>query len=821
MTEGKVSPDLPDSARVVIIGGGIIGCSLAYHLSKFGMHDVVLLERRQLTCGTTWHSAGQVGQLRASYNLTKLAQYTAELLPSLEAETGQATGFKPVGSIGFATTEGRYKELRRIASLAKPIGIEAEFLSGEEIKRKWPIINDEGILGGIFTPGDGYTNPVDTTMALAKGAKMRGATILENVKVTAILKDGDRVCGVKTDHGTIDAEIVVNCAGMWGREVGAMAGASVPLQACEHFYMVTEADDRFSQSPSVRDWDAHVYFKSEPGKLLFGFFEHEAKVWGERGIPDSFCFDELPEDYDHVMPYLEAAIHRVPMLAEVGIQKFFNGPESFTPDVRYLMGETPEMKNFFVACGFNSIGVLSSGGAGKVLAEWILEGRPPMDLADVDIRRMHPFQGNHRYIIDRASESLGLLYATHWPFRQPESARGVRQSPFHDRLKELGACFGEVAGWERPNWFAATPQEARYEYSFDRQNWFENSAAEHKAIREGCGLIDLSSFAKFLVQGRDAEAVLQQICAADIAVPVGRIVYSQWLNDRGGIESDLTIIRRAETEFLVITGGGVATRDFNWLTRHIPDDAHCFATDVSSGYASLGIMGPRSREVLSTVTHVDLTNDGFPFGAVKNIDLGYAKLLAARISYVGELGWELHIPTEFAAHVFDEIWEKGAPLGLTPVGMHAVDSCRMEKAFRHWGHDITDEDSPLEAGLGFACAFDKPSGFIGKSALEGQKKAGLAKRLVQFALEDPGPLLYHHEPIYRDGLLVGYIRSGAYGHHLGCAVGLGYIDVPAGTSSIPDYVRSGSYEVEVEGHLYTARASLSPLYDPKGERMRR
>lgn len=812
--------NLPQSAQVVIIGGGIIGCSIAYHLTKLGLTDVVLLERKKLTSGTTWHSAGQIGQLRPSYNLTKLSQYTADLLPALEKETGQATGFTRVGSVGFASTPGRLEELKRVVSMAKSVGVEAEFVTQNDIKDLWPLINPDGILGGVYTPGDGYTSPVDTTVALAKGAKMRGAKIFEDVKVTDIFKNNNRITGVMTEFGPIDAEIVVNCGGMWAREIGKMAGATVPVQACEHFYMVTETDDRFAQSPSLRDWDAHVYYKNEPGKLLFGCFEHKAKPWATDGIPEDFCFDELPEDLEHFMPYLEAAMHRVPLLRDVGIRTFFNGPESFTPDVRYLLGETAEVKNFFVACGFNSIGILSSGGAGKALAEWIVAGEPTMDLSDVDIRRMSPFQNNTAYIVDRATESLGLLYATHWPYRQPESARGVRRSAFHHILQAHGACFGEMSGWERPNWFAPKGSKPAYEYSFGRQNWFDHSRAEHMAIRQGVGILDLSSFAKFLVQGRDAEHVLQRICAADVAVPTGKVVYTQWLNANGGIVADLTVTRRADDEFLVITGGSSAVRDLAWLREHIPGNAHCTVTVVTSGYASLGVMGPSARDLLSALSSADLSNDSFPFGTAQEVDLGYASALALRVSYVGELGWELHIPTEFAQSALEELLKQGLPLGAKLVGMHAMDSCRIEKAYRHWGHDITGEDTPVEAGLLFACCPDKPVEFIGQAALQKQREQGARKRLVQFALDDPAPLLYHHEPIFRNDKLVGYISSGAYGHYLGRAIGLGYAHLPDDEMSAAEFVQSGAFEIEVACEKISAQASLRPMYDPKNERLR-
>ncbi|MDH3597353.1 MAG: FAD-dependent oxidoreductase, partial [Rhodospirillales bacterium] len=673
--------------------------------------------------------------------------------------------------------------------------------------------------GGVWLPKDGQTNPIDTTVALAKGARAGGALIFEDTKVTAIHRANGRVTGVTTDRGDIEAEFVVNCGGMWAREVGLMCGVNVPLHACEHFYVLTEEMAGLSSDlPVLRDQDGCAYYKEDAGKLLLGAFEPNAKPWGMDGIPEDFAFDELPEDFDHFMPVLEGAMNRVPALQEVGIRKFFNGPESFTPDDRYMLGEAPELKNFFVAAGFNSVGIQSAGGAGKVLAQWMAEGHPPMDLWDVDIRRMFPFQGNPKYLYDRATEVLGLLYDMHWPYRQCVTSRGLRRSPLHDRLAARGACFGEVAGWERANWFAPEGVEPEYEYSYKRQNWFPYAAEEHKAVREAVALFDQTSFGKFLVQGRDAEAVLQRISANDVAVPAGKVVYTQWLNERGGIEADLTVTRFAEDAYQVVTGAAVAGRDFNWLLRNIPDDAHCIATDVTSGSAVLSVMGPNSRALLSKLSDADLSNEAFPFGTAREIDLGMARVRAARITYVGELGWELYVPSEFAPGVFDAILAEGDAFGLRLAGMHVLDSCRIEKAFRHWGHDITDEDTPLEAGLGFACSFDKNAAFIGRDALLRQKEAGLKKRLVQFALEDSEPLLYHNEPIYRDGEIVGYTTSGNYGHHLGAAIALGYVNHPDGVDA--DFVNAGRYEIEVACERFPARASLRPLYDPKAERIR-
>jgi len=820
--------DIPSKARAVIIGGGVVGCSLAYHLAKLGWKDVVLLERKQLTSGTTWHAAGLIGQLRATYNMTRLAAYSAELYDGLEAETEVATGYRRFGSLALALTEDRMEELTRGAEMAGTFGLEAHVLSLAECKEKYPLLEVSDGIGGVFIPGDGKADPANIALALAKGARMNGATVLEGVKVTGINQNAGWVTGVETEFGPIAAEYVVNCAGMWGRDVGAMAGVSTPLHANEHFYIVTEPIEGLARNlPVLRVPDECTYYKEDAGKLLIGAFEPVAKPWGMDGIPEDFCFDQLPEDIDHFAPILEAAAKRMPILETAGIQTFFNGPESFTPDDRYLLGEAPDLKNFYMACGFNSIGIQSAGGAGKALSEWMDAGEPPFDLWDVDIRRMQPFQSNKTYLYHRATEALGLLYADHFPYRQFATARGVRKSPLHDRIAARGACFGETAGWERANWFlpeaaraaGATPE---YDYSWKRQNWFQHAAAEHKAVRENVGLFDMSSFAKFRVEGRDAEAVLQRVMANDVAVEPGRLVYGQWLNNRGGVEADLTVNRLSETAFMVITAAASAVRDFFWLKRHIPDDAHCVVTDVTSAEAVICVMGPRARDLLAPLTSADLGNEAFPFGAAREIEIGMGLARAHRVSYVGELGWELYVSSDMATHVFDAIAEQGAGMDLKFCGMHVLDSCRIEKAFRHFGHDITDEDHVLEAGLGFAVKTDKPASrfgdFIGREAVLAKKQQGLSRRLLQFQLTDPEPLLYHNEPILRDGKVVGRLTSGSYGHHLGGAIGLGYVPCEPGETVAE--ISGSRYEIAVAGKKIPAIASARPLYDPTGARMR-
>ncbi len=812
--------DLPARARVVIVGGGVIGCSIAYHLGKLGWSDVVLLERKQLTSGTTWHAAGLVGQLRQTINMTQLARYTGDLYRNLESETGQATGYRQCGSISLATTPARMEELARNASMAKVFGLRVDVVGPDEIRSLYPIASLDDVIGGIHIPSDGYANAVDITQALAKGARSRGAQIHQDVKVTAVRHDGRRVTGVDTDHGRIDADYVVLCGGLWTRDLAASVGVTVPLHACEHYYVLFKDVAGLSPDlPVLRDYDHCSYFKYDAGKLLVGAFEPHARPWGVEGIPEDFAFGEIAGDFSHFEPVLMDAMRRIPALEQAGLQKFFCGPESFTPDVRYHLGETPELANCFVAAGMNSIGLQSAGGVGKVVSEWIRDGHPPVDLWEVDVRRNMPFQANRKYLRARVTESLGLLYATHWPFRQYATARGVRRSALHDRLAAAGACFGEAFGWERANWYAPAGVEPKYEYSYGRQNWFEHSAREHAAVRGGVGLFDQSSFSKFRLEGRDAVRVLNRVCANDVDVRPGRVVYTQWLNERGGIEADLTVTRLDESSFLIVGGAKTETRDFNWLKRRIPDDARCVLTNVTSGSGVLSVMGPRSREFLQSLTPDDLSNEAFPFATSRTIELGFALVRATRITYVGELGWELYVPTEFMVGVYDELAAAGPRFGLAHSGYHALNSLRIEKGYRHWGHDITDEETPLEAGLGFAVKFDKPDGFIGREALLEQRRAGLRRRLVQFKLDSPEPLLYHNEPIWRGDALVGHIRSGMYGHTLGGAVGLGYVSAPDGATL--DAVGAKDYEIEIAGRRYAATASLQPFYDPRNERIKR
>ncbi|MYD77237.1 MAG: FAD-dependent oxidoreductase [Gammaproteobacteria bacterium] len=814
--------EFPQSASAVIIGGGVTGSSVAYHLARLGWSDVILLERKQFSCGTTWHAAGLIGTMRANENHAKLAQYSMSILGEIEEETGQSTGFKQVGSLSVAHSEARLEELKRVASMNNAFGVtRVDIITPEEARELYPLLETGDLLGASWVGQDGYSSPVDVTAAFIKGARNRGANCVEGVTVTGIVVENGKVAGVTTDRGDIRADFVVNCAGMWAREVGRMAGVNVPLHACEHYYAVTEKLDIPLDLPILRDHDWCTYYKPDAGSMLVGQFEPNAIPWGQNGIPEDFCFDEIDGHFEEqVMEILEQSLLRVPVLQEAGWRKFFCGPESFTPDDQFHIGEAPEVRNFFVAAGLNSIGIQSAGGVGRALSEWMHNGHAPLDLWGNDIRRMYSFQGTQTYIENRVSETLGLLYDNHWPYRQMETSRNVRHSPIHERLVSHNACFGEAAGWERPNWFAPEGVEPRYEYSFGKQNWFEYSAAEHMAFRTGVALFDQSSFSKYLVQGRDSCSALQRICSADIDVPAGKVVYTHWLNDRGGIEADLTVTRLDENRFLIVSAAAVTNRDLNWLARNIPSDTFCTVTDVTGGEAILGIMGPDSRALLDDVLGIGLEASEFPFGTSRTVEVGCAVGRASRVSFVGELGWEIYLPADMARHGFDVIWEAGQRHGLRLAGLHALDSGRIEKKFLHFGHDISEEDTPLECGYSFVCHLDKSVPFIGRDAILKQKEDGSwkRKRLVQFLLEDPEAILYHHEPIIRNGEQVGHLTSGNYGHFLGGSVGLGYVyseeDIDA------DYIRSGSFEIDIAGARIPAKASLTAMYDPKALRMR-
>ncbi len=815
-----MSKSLPGSARVVIVGGGIIGCSIAYHLAKYGVSDVVLLERKKLTCGTTWHAAGLLTTLRHSENATKLAKYTLDLFKTLEEETGQATGVLNTGSIQIASDEVRLEEMRRGCAMADCFGVTNREIAPEEINEHWPLADTSDTIAGFYFPDDARTNPTDTTMALAKGARSGDVQIFEDIGVTDVIVEDGKVAGVDTDQGRITADIVVNCTGMWAREFAEKSGVVVPLHAAEHYYLITEnMDGMRPELPILRDPGNAAYYREETGKLMLGLFEPIAAAWGEEGIPSDFSFDELPPDWDRMLPYIEKAMKRIPAMENAGIKLLFCGPESFTPDHNYLMGEAPNIKNYFVAAGFNSLGILSSGGAGMIMANWIMNGHPPMDVFDADLRRTHAFQRNPKFLKDRVTESLGLGYQYHWPFRQYESARNVKKLVLHDRVAAAGACFGESAGWERPNWYAPKGVEPKYEYSFKRQNWFDYNAEEHRAVRENVGIFEQSSFSKFLVQGRDAEGSLNWICTNNVGVPIGKAVYTQFLNVRGGIEADLTVTRMAEDAFLVVTAPFTHMHVFHWIKDNIPANANCTIADITGAYGMLNIQGPNSRALINALSDADLSNEAFPFGTMRDINIGYQTVKALRITYMGELGWELYVPTEFLFPVYDALVEKGKNLNLRHCGYHTLNSLRIEKAYREWAHDIGADDTPLEAGLGFASDFEKPGGFLGKAALLEQKQQKpLTKRLVQFLLEDPEPLLYHDEPILVDGEINGITTSAMYGHTLGGAVAMGYLTNKDGVTA--DWIAGRQIEIRIGADKYAAKASLKPMYDPKSERVK-
>jgi glycine cleavage system aminomethyltransferase T/glycine/D-amino acid oxidase-like deaminating enzyme len=809
---------LPTRAQVVIVGGGVVGASTAYHLAKRGWKDVVLLEQNTLTSGTTWHAAGLITQARATDGTRQVVQRSLDIFRTLEADTGFATGFVRTGTINLATSANRWVELKHQASSVRSSGIEAQLLAVDQILGLHPLLNPDGVVGGLYFPEDGRGSATDTTISLVRGATQRGAQIFEQTNATGILTRDGRVTGVSTADGDIETEYVVNATGMWGREFGQKAGVNLPLQALAHYYVVTDSIPGLPRDlPTLKSGDDYSYVKDEAGALMIGFFEPGSYPWASSGIPINDGFTQLPEDWDHLGPFYEGMLKRIPILADIGIRLHFCGPESFTPDGFYHLGEAPYLQNYFVAAGFNSVGFLSGPGAGSVLADWIIDGRSPIDLPETDPARVQSHETNRRFLERRVVESLDISYEIHWPFQQRISARGLRRSPLHERTTTAGAVFGELVGWERPNWYAPAEVERRYEYSFERQNWFEHSAAEHRAVRESVGLFDTSAFGKLLIQGRDALALLQRLSTSDIDVDPGRIIYTQWLNLYGGIEADVTVTRMDEVRFLVLSGPLTVGKDRAWLTRNIGRDEFVTVTDVTTSMAMLTLMGPDSRRLLQPLTDVDLSNEMFPFGKSQEIDLGLAYVRATRMTYVGELGWELLISSDIAVHVYDTIVEAGREQSLRHAGYHALNSLRLEKAYRSWGHDISSHDTLLEAGLGFTASWNKSGGFIGRDALLKQKESGIGRRLVQFLLKDAEPLLTHDEPIFKDGEIVGRIASAQYGHTLGGAVGLGWVTAPS-INLEPAWFESGVYEIEVADQRVPAVASLRPMYDPKSER---
>ena len=808
--------DFPTQARAVIIGGGIVGCSTAYHLAALGWREVVLLERHKLTSGSTFHAAGLVGQLRSSANITQLLKYSVELYGRLEAETGLATGWKRNGGLRLACNAERMIEIERQATMAHSFGLEMELLSPREAQELWPLMDIPDVVGAAYLPTDGQVNPSDLTQALAKGARAAGARIIEDCPVTAMRVDGGRIAGVSTPHGDIACEVVVNCAGQWACEVGALAGVTVPLQSVQHQYLITEAIAGIEPGlPTLRDPDRLTYFKEDVGGLVMGGYEPNPIPWAEDGIPEGFHFSLLDTDIDHFEPLMEQALIRVPALENAGVKEMINGPESFTPDGNFILGEAPETAGFYVGAGFNAFGIAAGGGAGKALAEWIAGGEAPMDLWVVDIKRFAGLHGDRDYVCERTLELYAKHYTIAWPHEEHDSGRPRRVSPLYDRLKAQGACFGSKLGWERPNWFAPKGTEARDRYAMGRQNWFDAVGSEHRATRERVALFDATSFAKFTVTGRDAEAALGWICAGDIAKPPGRLTYTQMCNRRGGIECDLTVARITQDQFYIVTGTGFATHDYAWIARHIPAGLDARLADVTDDYAVFSLMGPRSRDVLGAICHEDLS---FPFGQWREVTIGGARLRALRITYVGELGWELHVPSASALAVYDALMAAGEPHGIANAGYRAIESLRLEKGYRAWGSDIGPDYTPLEAGMAWAVKLRQNTPFLGREALAAQKQSPLTKRLACFTVDDPAVVLLGRETLYRNGERVGWLTSAGWGYTVEMNIGYGYVRNGGGVST--EYLEAGEYELEVATRRVPCDLHLGPLYDPKMERVK-
>ena len=811
----------PSQARVVVIGGGIIGCSVAYHLAHMGV-DVVLLERDRLTSGTTWHAAGLVvtfGSL--SETSTELRKYTRKLYTELEAETGQSTGFAGVGFIELASDPDRLEEYRRVSAFNRLCGVDVQEISPTEVEELFPLCEVSDVLAGFYVEGDGRANPVDATMALAKGAKLKGATVLEMTPALEVVQANGAVAGVRTPHGTITAEVVVNCTGMWARQLGEQVGVSVPLQSAEHYYLITDTIDGLTGSslPVIEDPGCHGYYREEGQGLLIGLFEPICAPWKVDGVPDDFSFGEIAPDWDRMGKYVEKAMSRVPITLETGVKKFFCGPDSFTPDLSPIVGEAPELKNYWVCAGLNSIGIITGPGLGRMMAHWIIDGDPGMDVTGMHVDRLQPYQTTPAYRRTRTVESLGMVYQCHYPTRSMQTARGAKRSALHDRLRAAGAYFRDVSGWEGADWYSpdgADPDPGPM--TWGKPAWFDLWKAEHEATRQGVILMDMSFMAKFTVEGRDAGKLLGRLSANHVDDEPGIITYTQWLNERGTIEADLTVTKLDDDRFWVVASDTAHRHVYTWMKRHIGDH-HVFVNDVTSGYAQINIQGPRSRELMQKVTRADLSNEAFPFRAARTIDIGYARLLCVRITYLGELGYELYIPTEQALHVYERLVEEGADVGLKHAGLKALASLRMEKGYRDYGHDIDNTDSVIDAGLGFAVAMDKPGGFIGRDAVRAHKERGKpTQRILQILVKDPEPMMFHAEPVLRDGQALGYIRAASYGHTLGGAVGLAMID--AGEPLTTKWLAAGTWEVDIAGTRYPAEASLRPLYDPRSERVK-
>jgi 4-methylaminobutanoate oxidase (formaldehyde-forming) len=808
---------LPDRAQIVVIGGGIIGCSTAYHLARDHKAEVLLLEQGQLTSGSTWHAAGLVGQLRSSASITQVLKYSVDLYKRLAEETGLETGWKMTGCLRLATTPDRWTEFRRLATTARSFGMEMHLISPDEVKRMWPLMDTSDLIGASWLPTDGQASPSDIARSLAKGARMHGATLVEGVRVTGFRMEGDRIVAVETTEGEVLCEKVVNCGGQWARQIGAMAGIEVPLQPVKHQYIITEVlPGLATDAPTIRDPDRRTYFKEEVGGLVMGGYEPDPQPWTTGDVPNDWEFRLFDDDWDHFAQHMEQAIARVPALAEAGVKQMINGPESFTPDGNFILGRAAECANMYVGAGFNAFGIASGGGAGWVLADWVMRGEAPMDLWVVDIRRFSALHRDRQWVCERTCEAYGKHYTVAFPHEEMESGRPRIVSPLYDRLKAHRAVFGSKLGWERPNWFAPEGVEPRDVYSMGRQNWFGPVGEEHALVRDAVGVFDQSSFAKYEVTGRDAERALDWICAGDVTKPVGRLTYTQLLNSRGGIEADLTVARIAEDRFYIVTGTGFRTHDLGWIADHLPQ-GDVRIEDVTEGWGTLSLMGPRAREVLEAVTDADVSNAAFPFGHVREVDVAGAKTRALRVTYVGELGWELHVPLQATGRVFDALMDAGAGAGLRPVGYRALESLRLEKGYRAWSSDITPNDTPLEAGLGWAVKMKSNRPFLGREALETTASRPLRKRFAGF-LVDGGTVLLGRETILRDGAPVGYLTSGGYGYTLGRGIGYGYVRNADGVTD--DWLSGGRYELVVAGDVVPATLGMPPFHDPQGLRIK-
>jgi heterotetrameric sarcosine oxidase gamma subunit len=812
----------PKNAQVVVVGGGIIGCSVAYHLAELGWTDIVLLERDKLTAGTTWHAAGLMTAFGSTSETSiEMRKYTREMCTKLEEETGLSTGFKAVGLIEVAADADRLEEYRRVTAFNRWHGIDVEEISPREVKELFPLAEVSDLQAGFYVKDDGRVNPVDLTMAFAKGARMKGVNLIQGITVTGVKTNHGRVTGVTTNQGDIQTDYVVNCAGMWARQFGELSGVNIPNQAAEHYYLITEEiKDLPKDMPVLEDPSCHGYYREETGGLMIGLFEPDCAPWKVDGIPEDFSFGEIAPDWDRMMPFLEKAMSRVPITMELGMKKFFCGPESFTPDFSPIVGEAPEIKNYFVAAGMNSVGIITSGGIGRVLAHWIVNGSPDVDVTAMNIDRLHPYQNTPEFRRLRAAESLGLAYKCHYPDRPLVTARDAKRSPFHDRLAAQGAYFRDVSGWESPAWYAPEGVEPKIEQlSWGRQNWFPYWEAEHQACRDGVILMDMTFMSKFLVQGRDAGKVLNNISANEVDGKCGIITYTQWLSEPGKFEADLTVIKFTDDEFMVVASDTMHRHVETWLKRHIDDEARATVTDVTQQYGQLNVQGPKSRDLLQSLTSADLSNEAFPFRTVRDIDIGIALVTCVRITYVGELGYELNIPASQATYVYDRLVEAGEKFGLKHAGLKSLASLRLEKAYRDFGHDIDNTDDPYEVGLGFAVNLKTETDFIGKAAcIERKAAAPYQQRLVQIFVEDPQPMLYHAEIVYRNGKAVGDVRAGSYGHTLGGAVGLAFLT--PGETIDNAYLEQGTWEVDIAGTRYPAKVSFQPMYDPKNERIK-